>query len=101
MAMSLYELMSRSSDSNPVFIPYVDGLPTRMGRPIIDILCTEIHGVVPEVNARGQPLLRPAFERVKKAILGRTFGDQIRDPDAAADRCMAVKELISLCKCLF
>ena len=98
MVMGLYEGMSRNSDSFPMFIPYVDGLPQCMRRPIFDLL-----EVTPEVNAQGQVLLKPVFERIKISILTRDYGvegyyNHSRNPEIAANRCMALMTLINLCE---
>ena len=98
MVMGLYEGMSRSSDSFPMYIPYVDGLPQCLRRPIFDLL-----EATPETNARGQVLLKPVFERIKKTILNRDYGAEgymnyARNPEIAANRCLAVKTLINLCE---
>ena len=98
--MSLYENMSRHSDSFPSHIPYIDGLPLCLRRPIYDLLET-----TPDVNTRGQVLSKPLFEQIRKSILNRDFGDvkygeaENRDPEIAANRCLALKTLINVCKC--
>ena len=99
--MSLYESMSRNSDSFPMYIPYVDGLPTCMRRPIFDLLET-----TPEVNARGKAMLRPVFERIKTSILKRDYGADgyyncVQNPEIAANRCLALKTLINLCELFY
>ena len=99
MVMGLYEGMSRNSDSFPMYIPYVDGLPQCLRRPIFELL-----EATPETNARGQVLLKPVFERIKKTILTRDYGvegyaNYARNPEIAANRCLALKTLINLCKC--
>ena len=97
MAMSLYEAMSRNSDSYPMFIPYVDGLPNSLRRPIFKLFDGDL-----EENARGQVLLRPFFEKVKSSILTRDYGDYASNhsmqPEIAANRCLALKNLINVCK---
>ena len=96
MVMSLYETMSRNSDSFPMFIPYVDGLPKCMKKPLYALI-----EETPETNVRGQVLLRPLFEKIKSTILGHDYGDEdarARDPEVAANRCLALKNLINACK---
>jgi len=94
--MSLYETMSRSCDSFPMFIPYVDGLPKCMRKPLYSLIED-----TPETNVRGQVLLRPLFEKIKTTILNRDYGDHedhARNPEIAANRCLALRNLIHACK---
>ena len=88
--------MSRNSDSFPMFITYLDGLPKCLRQQIYDLVDVE-H----EVNVRGQILLRPLFEKIKRSILAADYGaddDRSQSPDIAAKRCMALRNLISICK---
>ena len=96
MVMSLYETMSRNSDSFPMFIPYVDGLPKCMKKPLYSLIED-----TPETNVRGQVLLKPLFEKIRKTILQRDYGDEndhVRNPEFAANRCLALRNLINACK---
>ena len=97
--MSLYETMSRSCDSFPMFIPYVDGLPKCLQKPLYSLIED-----TPETNIRGQVLLRPLFEKIKMTILQRDYGDdddRARNPEIAANRCLALRNLINACKLCF
>ena len=95
MAISVYEMLARSSSQFPDYIPYIELAPAHVRQELF----SRYKGALP-LNARGQVNIKVFFELLLNQYIGDDFGEEgvYGLATLSSKRCAVLAHVIDLCK---